>query len=101
MLRIELKRDRGDAKEGLVVNSDGFLRCWARGGIDSGPGGHGVLELMWTDGPGFSLCTAPLDLSGPEFCGMEQRLGELAEVWMYTELELSERTCRGRGKELR
>ena len=28
---IELKRDRGDAKEGLVVNSDGFLRHWARG----------------------------------------------------------------------
>ena len=31
MLGIELKRNRGDAKEGLVVNSDGFLQCWAKG----------------------------------------------------------------------
>ena len=72
-----------------------------RGGIDFRPGDHRVPELMWTDGPGFSLCAAPLESSGPGFCGMEQRLDKRAEVQMYTGPELSERTCRGRGKELR
>ena len=33
MLGIELKGDRGYVKEGLVVNSDGFVRCRARGGV--------------------------------------------------------------------
>ena len=32
--------------------------------------------MMWTDGPGFSLCAAPLELSGPGFHGMGQRLDE-------------------------
>ena len=37
-------------------------------------GGHGVPEMMWMDGPGFSLCAAPLELSGPGFrgCGRGQ-----------------------------
>ena len=39
-----------------------------------------VLEGIRADGPGFSLCAVPLELSGPGFCGMEQRLGERAEV---------------------
>ena len=47
-----------------------------QGGIDSAPGGRGVLELVWTDGPGFSLCAAPLESSGPGFHGVEQRFGE-------------------------
>ena len=47
-----------------------------QGGVDSRPGGHRVLKLMPTDGPGFSLCAAPLELSGPGFCGVEQRLDE-------------------------
>ena len=47
-----------------------------QGGVNSGPGGRGVPGLVWTDGPGFSLCAAPLELSGPGFHGMEQRLGE-------------------------
>ena len=72
-----------------------------KGGVNSRPGGRRVPELMWTDGPGFSLCAVPLESSGPGFCGVEQRLGEQAEVWMYTGPELSERTCRGWGKELR
>ena len=75
MLGIKLKRDRGDAKEGLVVNPMGSFDI-GQGGIDSGPGGRGVPELMQTDGPGFSLCAAPLESSGPGFHGMEQRLGE-------------------------
>ena len=69
-----------------------------KGGINSRPGGHGVPELMWTDGPGFSLYAAPLESSSPGFCGVEQRLDERAEVRMYTGPELSERTCRGLGK---
>ena len=51
-----------------------------QGDINSGPGGCGVLELVWTDGPGFSLCAAPLELSGPGFHGVERRLGERVEV---------------------
>ena len=31
MLVIEFKRGRGDVKEGLLVNSDEFLRRWTRG----------------------------------------------------------------------
>ena len=64
----------------------------SEGDVNSGPGGHGVLELMWTDGPGFSLCAAPLESSGPGFCGMGQRLGERVEVQQYTIPEMSERT---------
>ena len=45
-----------------------------QGGVNSGPGGHRVPELMQTDGRGFSLCAAPLELSDPGFRGMEQRL---------------------------
>ena len=63
-----------------------------QGGVNSGPGGHGVPELVQRDGPGFSLCAVPLELSGPGFCDMEQRLGERAEVWRYTRPEMSERT---------
>ena len=65
-----------------------------KGCANSGPGGLGVLEMMWMDRPGFSLCAVPLELSGPGFHGVEQRLGERAEVWMYAGPELSERTCR-------
>ena len=71
-----------------------------KGGVDSRPGSRGVLELVQTDGPGFSLCV-PLELSGSGFRGMEQRLGEQAEVWMYTGPEMSERTSREQGKGLR
>ena len=48
----------------------------SKGGINAGPGGRGVPEGLRTDGPGFSLCAVPLELSGPEFCGMDQRFGE-------------------------
>ena len=52
-----------------------------QGGVNSGPVGRRVPEQVQTDGPGFSLCAAPLELSGPGFCGMvrgrvnEQRSG--------------------------
>ena len=52
--------------------------------------------MVQTDRPDFSLCAAPLESSGPEFCGMEQRFGERVEVQRYTRLEMSERTLRVR-----
>ena len=58
-----------------------------QGGIDSGPGIRGVLEWVRTDGPGFSLCAAPLESSGPGFRGV----GEQVEVQRCTGLEISER----------
>ena len=63
-----------------------------QGGVNSGPGGHRVPELVQTEGPGFSLCAAPLESSGPGFRSVEQRLGERAEVRRYTGLEMLERT---------
>ena len=41
-----------------------------KGYANSGPVGHRVLEMMQTDGPGFSLCAVPLELFGPGFQGM-------------------------------
>ena len=38
-----------------------------KGGVNSGPDSYGVLEGVRTDGPGFSLYAAPLELSGPGF----------------------------------
>ena len=63
----------------------------SKGNVNSRPGGRGILELMQTDGPGFSLCAAPLESSGPGFHGVEQRLGDRAEVQRYTRPEMSER----------
>ena len=48
--------------------------------MNSGPDSCEVLEWVRTDGPGFSLCAVPLESSGPEFCGVGQRLGKQAEV---------------------
>ena len=38
-----------------------------KGGVNSGPDSHRITEGVWTDGPGFSLCAAPLESSGPRF----------------------------------
>ena len=38
-----------------------------KGGVNSGPDSYRVPDGVWTDGPGFSLCAAPLELSGPGF----------------------------------
>ena len=59
----------------------------SKGGINSGPGGRGVLEWVQTDGPGFSLCAVPLESSGPGFHGIEQRFGEQVEVQRYSILD--------------
>ena len=62
-----------------------------QGGINSGPDSHGVPEWVQTDGPGFSLCAAPLESSGPGFQGIGQRSGERVEVRRCTGLEMTER----------
>ena len=38
-----------------------------KGGVNSRPDGHRVLNEVRTDGPGFSLCATPLESSGPGF----------------------------------
>ena len=38
-----------------------------KGGVNSEPDSYRVPDGVRTDGPGFSLCAAPLELSGPEF----------------------------------
>ena len=49
----------------------------SRGGINSGPDSHRILEGVQTDGPGFSLCAAPLESSGPGF--QDRRVGRMNE----------------------
>ena len=45
-----------------------------QGGVNSEPDSYRVLEGVWTDGPGFSLCAAPLESLGPVFQdGMYER----------------------------
>ena len=38
-----------------------------KGGVNSRPDSYGVPDGEWTDGLGFSLCAAPLELLGPVF----------------------------------
>ena len=78
---------RGKVKEGLELTPmDSF--DIEQGGINSRPDSRGVPEWVWTDGPGFSLCAAPLESSGPGFQSEGQRSGERAEV----------QRCTGRGE---
>ena len=57
---------RGYVKEGLELTPMGSFDV-SKGGVNSGSDCHGIPEGVWTDGPGFSLCAAPLELSGPGF----------------------------------
>ena len=51
VLGIELNRGRGTSrKDGWLTPMSSFNI--GQGGINSGPGGHGVPELVRTDGPG-------------------------------------------------
>ena len=47
-----------------------MLNKW---GVNSGPDSNGVLGGVRTDGPGFSLCAAPLESFGP---GFQDRRGD-------------------------
>ena len=66
---------RGNIKEGWKLTPMSSFDV-EQGGVNSRPGSRGVPEWVRTDGPGFSLCAVPLELSGPGFCGVGQRLGE-------------------------
>ena len=81
---------RGNVKEGWKLTPMSSFDI-EQGGVNSGLGGRGVPEQVWTDGPGFSLCAAPLESSGPGFHGAGQRLGERVEVQRCTGPEMLER----------
>ena len=81
---------RGYVKEGLELTLMSSFDV-EQGGVNSGPDSHGVLEWMRADGPGFSLCAVPLELSGPGFQSGGRRSDEQAEVQGYTRLEMAER----------
>ena len=57
---------RGNVKEGLELTPMSSFDV-EQGGINSGPDSRRVLEWVQTDEPGFSLCAAPLESSGPGF----------------------------------
>ena len=56
----------GYVKERLELTPMGSFDI-EQGGINSGPGSHGIPDGVQTDKPGFSLCAMPLELSGPGF----------------------------------
>ena len=65
---------------GELALRDSFDIIW--GCTNSGPGRLRVPEVTWTDGLGFSLCAALLELSGPVFqSGMDRTAVERMEVW--------------------
>ena len=66
---------RGNVKEGLELTLMSSFNI-EQGGVNSRLVSRRVLEWVWTDGPGFSLCAVPLESSGPGFRGVGQRLGE-------------------------
>ena len=81
---------RGYVKEGLELTPMSSFDI-EQGGVNSGPDSHRVPEWVRTDGPGFSLCAAPLESFGPGFRSGVQRLDEQVEVRGYTGPEMVER----------
>ena len=70
---------KGDIKEGLELTRMGSFDI-GQGGVNSRSGSYGVPDGVQTDGPGFSLCAAPLESFGPVFQdrrgdGMNERRG--------------------------
>ena len=66
MLEFKLNGGEGVHQGKIGANSNGPFDI-EQGDINSGPDSRGVPEGVQTDGPGFSLCAAPLELSGPGF----------------------------------
>ena len=58
--------DEWERQEGLELTPMSSFDI-EQGGINSGPDSCRVPEGVWIDGPGFSLCATPLELSGPGF----------------------------------
>ena len=76
MLEFKLNGARGYVKERSELTLMGSFDI-EQGGINSGPGSHGIPEGVQIDGPGFSLCAASLESSGPEF--RDGRVDEMNE----------------------
>ena len=57
---------RGYVKERLELAPMGSFNV-SKGGVNSKSDSHKILEGVQTDGPGFSLCATPLELSSPGF----------------------------------
>ena len=51
-----------------------------KGGINSRPGSYRVLDGVRIDGPGFSLCAAPLESFRPVF---QDRRGDGMNEWRF------------------
>ena len=66
MLEFKLNGVRGYVKERLELTPMGSFDI-EQGGVNSRPGSHRIPEGVRTDGPGFSLCAAPLESLGPVF----------------------------------
>ena len=64
---IELKGDNIKAEWYLIPRDSFDVRHRS---TNSRPGSLTVPEMMQMDGPGFSLCATPLELSGPGFQGV-------------------------------
>ena len=75
---------RGFVKERLELTPMGPFDI-EQEGVNSGPDSRGVPEWIRTDGPGFSLCAAPLESSGPGFqsgvIGRTNKWGTLDRRW--------------------
>ena len=72
LLSVGIELEGGHVKEGWVNYSQWVPSMLYEGYADSRPGSLRVLEMMWMDRPGFSLCAAPLESSGPGFQGVWQ-----------------------------
>ena len=66
MLEFKLNGARGYVKGRLELTPMGSFDV-SKGGVNSRPDSHGIPEGVRTDRPGFSLCAAPLESSGPGF----------------------------------
>ena len=76
MLEFKLNGVRGYVKERLELTPMGSFDV-EEGGINSRPGSHRIPDGVRSDGPGFSLCAAPLESSGPGF--RDERVGGMNE----------------------
>ena len=65
--------DEGGHQGRIGVNSDDFLRCWTKAASTLDLIVYRVLDGVRTDGPGFSLCAAPLESLDPVF---QDRMGD-------------------------
>ena len=71
------------------------------GRANSRPGSLRVLEMTWMVGPGFSLCAAPLESSGPVFqSGVGRTTVERMEVWSIPDQRERENLVSKRGQDL-